>query len=119
MMTYQVPQKGISTGGCARSPERCNISMMVERSRLSLRAGECRSTEDCCRQAGRETLKRGFRQDSEHRTGTRKILQGSDTLFRKSDTACRSRRGFTPDWNQSAIGASNLAVPRRVHEKAA
>src|SRR5213080_3507293 len=54
MMTYQVPQKGISSGGCARSPERCNISMMVERSRLSPRAGECRRTDGRCRQVARE-----------------------------------------------------------------
>ena len=87
--------------------------------RLSIRAGECRRTDGRCRQAARETLKRGFRQDSEYRTGTRKVLQGSDALFRKPDTACRSRVGCTPDMNQDARAASSRAIARIVDEEAA
>src|SRR6516162_8726573 len=39
------------------------------------------------REAARETIKGSRRQDSEHRTGSRKFLQGFDPGFRKPDTA--------------------------------
>jgi len=72
-----------------------------------------------CREAARETLKRGFGQDREYCTRTRKALQGSDTLFWKPDTACRSRVGRTPDMNQDARAASSRAIARIFHEEAA
>ena len=75
--------------------------------------------ERSLRQAARETLKRGFRQDSEHRTGTRKVLQGSDTLLRKPDTPCRSRVGCTSDMNQDARAASGRAIAPIVDKEAA
>src|SRR5262249_57478248 len=89
-------------GGVTVHPSKVTSARLWNDVLLSVRAGDCRSTEGRTRQAALETLKRGFRQDSEYCTGTRKILQGSDTLFRKPDTACRSRVGCTPDVNQDA-----------------
>jgi len=46
------------------------------------------------------------------RTRTRKVLRGSDTLFGKPDTACRSHVGRTPDMNQDGRAASSTVIAR-------
>src|SRR4029450_4036898 len=77
--------------------------------RLSIAAGTRRRADARCGQAVRETIKGSFRQDGEHRTGVRKVLQGLDAGFRKPDTSCRSDVGGTPEMNEDARAASSRA----------
>src|SRR5262249_51155705 len=97
-----LPQARKATITVTGSGRRLSRAVAWNEAPLSIRAGEGRGTARRCRQAALEPTERSFRQDSEHRTGTRKVLQGSDALFRKPDTACRSRVGCTPDMNQDA-----------------
>src|SRR6266516_5696473 len=87
--------------------------------RLSIAAGNRRRADARCGQAARETLKGSFRQDSEHRTRLRKVLQGADAGFRKPDTSCRSEVGRTPEMNEDARAASRRAIARILDEEAA
>jgi hypothetical protein len=65
-----------------------------------------------CREAARETLKCGFRQDSEYRTGTGKSCKARTRSSGKPDTACRSRVGCTRDMNSDARAPSCRAIAR-------
>src|SRR5262245_18217536 len=87
--------------------------------RLSSPARDRRRADGRCRQAALETIERGRRQDSEHRTGAGKVLQGFDPGFRKPDTARRSRVGRAPDMNENARAAPRGAIARIVHEETA
>src|SRR3989442_15694054 len=70
-----------------------------------------------CLQACRKTIKGRFRQDSEHSTSSRKVLQGLDTGLRKPDTSCRSEAGRTPDMNEDTRAASRRAIARILYKE--
>src|SRR5262249_35668428 len=106
----------------AHAPGRSMPEACVRRElpvRLSIPGSERRRADGCRWQAARETVKRSFRQDSEHRTRSRKLLQDSDTVFRKPDTACRADVGCTPDMNKDARAPASRTIARIVDEESA
>src|SRR5262245_19904954 len=86
---------------------------------VCLSSSERRRADGCRWQAARETVKRSFRQDREHRTRSRKVLQDSDAVFRKPDTARRADVGWTPDMNEDARAPASRTIARIVDEESA